>query len=105
MVKDMTLEDTWYVPCDVTIFEALELDRYLNKKRTDGDYVVSLYEGEFIFNDDKRLVRVIGRRVAKGKTAEERQFSKFQSDEDVVFILKCAKLLGYKIILDVKYSN
>ena len=105
MIDVMTLEDTWYVPCSVTRKDVNEFKTYLDKFRREGNYCISLFEGDFMLNDDKSVIKVVRRRRFVGEKLDDMRYSKFLADEDVMYILKCAKALGYKFLLEPKYSN
>lgn len=98
-------DDLWYAPCDADRHDAKDFDMFLKQYRSEEIYTVNLYEGDFEFNETKKVVRVLDRRKHGGKNFEAQVYDKLNVDSDVMYILKCAKMLGYTFILEEKFSN
>lgn len=105
MVKMDTLYDTWFVPCEIDLTDVFKLSRYIEDRKEDNIAILTLDEGKFKFNTKEKYVMVLYRNPIEGNNFIQKVLSKFDSDENIMYVIKCAKALGYTFFLENKYSN
>lgn len=98
------LEDTWFAfvdvsPNDLQVFKK----KVVSPRRT--LFLVNIQEGCFMVDKKKKTFRVVERMRYEGKTDYDKMRSKYAIDYAVYFVLKMAKMSGYTITLENKYSN
>ena len=103
-MEQSDLEDTWFAfvevnPHDLQIFKK----KVISLKR--GLFLVNINEGCFMIDKKKKTFRVVERMKYSGKTDYDKMRSKYAIDYAVYFVLKMAKMSGYTITLENKYSN